>query len=503
MDKNGLITSGLLRREEEETPVGPPLQRVSKQTFLAVIWTACALSFCFVVFRIYIRIKGFRKLFADDYLVLLAWFILLTFDIIWQFKVDVLYWQYDVVAGTTQVSLEFFAAFQDFMPQIITWSAMFYCCLWSIKFSFLLFFRRLGTDIIAPKYWWFVTVCTACGLIACIGDIDYTCTLKDIMYIMVECPKPHHVLFENRTFYANTVADLFTDCLIMSIPIYMVWNTNMSLRKKLLLFGIFSVTIFIMATAIARVSVIIKNGDQLQNASIDWLYLWSALEMCIAIICACLGSFRQLYTSVKKPKPPLPLHNNKLTPTIGGGGSDPSKNRKNKYFLPFSIIRQNPFTATSWTSWSASRTVKGQDSMALSSFTSEPTEAPEILKPEPARTESEEVDIRPTGREGGWRQRWSTLLRMENPQHLNTIDSSFPGSQTLIASNVSGVTSTVITESSGVHVKTSYDVSSTRTGSTSSAPAATREHRGDNGDGPHQTVHRRDHDEHDGGRGFV
>lgn len=132
------------------------------------------------------RFKGFRKLFADDFLVIAAWLMLLASDIVWQVKVGVLYWQYGVSAGTIPLSLEFLEAFQTFMPQIITWNVLFYCCLWSIKFSFLLFFRRLGTDIIAPKYWWFVTVLTACGLIACIGDIDYVCTLKDIMYIMSE-----------------------------------------------------------------------------------------------------------------------------------------------------------------------------------------------------------------------------------------------------------------------------------------------------------------------------
>lgn len=151
-----------------------------------VIWAATALSFCFVVFRIYSRIRSFRKLFADDFLVIAAWLMLLAFAILWQVKSHVMYWQYGVQEGTITPSVAYVDALAGFIPHIVTWNILYYCCVWTIKFSFLLFFRRLGKDLVSPTYWWIVTVITAITLIACIADISWKCTLSSINYIYSE-----------------------------------------------------------------------------------------------------------------------------------------------------------------------------------------------------------------------------------------------------------------------------------------------------------------------------
>lgn len=70
--------------------------------------------------------------------------------------------------------------------------------------------------------------------------------------------------------------DLVTDLLVLSIPVSMVWQTYVPLRTKLVLVGVFSVTVLTMATSIARVSLIFRGQV---DPSIDWLYLWSSVEM--------------------------------------------------------------------------------------------------------------------------------------------------------------------------------------------------------------------------------
>ena len=94
----------------------------------------------------------------------------------------------------------------------------------------------------------------------------------------------------------------------------MLWKVRISIRKKLALIGIFSLTVIVMVFAIVRVGVV-STKDRI--ADISWLYFWSNVEMVIcvsfapyplletmlillllsAIIVACLGSFRQLYVS--------------------------------------------------------------------------------------------------------------------------------------------------------------------------------------------------------------
>ena len=94
----------------------------------------------------------------------------------------------------------------------------------------------------------------------------------------------------------------------------MLWHVRVPLGQKLILLGIFSLTVIVMIVAIIRVAVVNKDGD------ISWLYLWSNVEMATckfscrsfdqlhpitdqslspkAIIIACLASFRQLFVNV-------------------------------------------------------------------------------------------------------------------------------------------------------------------------------------------------------------
>lgn len=65
-------------------------------------------------------------------------------------------------------------------------------------------------------------------------------------------------------------------CLVISIPVLMLWNVRISLRQKLILIGIFSVSVVVMITAIVRVAIV-NSVDE--NLDISWLYFWSSIEM--------------------------------------------------------------------------------------------------------------------------------------------------------------------------------------------------------------------------------
>lgn len=73
--------------------------------------------------------------------------------------------------------------------------------------------------------------------------------------------------------------DVLTDLLIISIPVTILRHTQIPSRKKSILLAIFSATVIIMAVAIIRVTLVKGTEAQLQDASIDWLYLWSNVEM--------------------------------------------------------------------------------------------------------------------------------------------------------------------------------------------------------------------------------
>lgn len=56
----------------------------------------------------------------------------------------------------------------------------------------------------------------------------------------------------------------------------MLWHVRIPLRQKLILMGIFSVTVVVIIIAIIRTTII-----KLENGYIDisWLYVWSSVEV--------------------------------------------------------------------------------------------------------------------------------------------------------------------------------------------------------------------------------
>ncbi|KAI0513193.1 hypothetical protein F5B22DRAFT_648004 [Xylaria bambusicola] len=280
----------------DNTPALPSVERVKQTVFLAITWTATWVSFTLVIFRLATRAKSSRTLLVEDYLVILAWLLLLVSAVLWQIKSSVLYWMYDIQSGKVAPTLEFPIEYSAFLRLVVAWNTFFYSSLWAVKFSFLFFFRRLGSNVSVGRiWWWVVTTVTLAGLIASIADIDYKCTVNNLAYIMEKCSLVKGVRFDDNTFYGNMAIDIATDLLILSIPFRILWNVQIPLKKKAILLGIFSLTIIIIITSILRVVLVKGVGSATRVSSIDWLYLWSNVEVGIAISVACLASFRQLF----------------------------------------------------------------------------------------------------------------------------------------------------------------------------------------------------------------
>ncbi|EED13966.1 conserved hypothetical protein [Talaromyces stipitatus ATCC 10500] len=278
-----------------DEPVFTMHARVSKPVFLGMLWAFTAVSFLFVLFRIVVRYGSFRRLYLDDFFVLLAWSIMLTTAIIWQIQGQVLYEIYAISAGTQSYTPDTLPKFLKFMRFIAPLTILFYSSLWCVKFSFLAFFFRLGSKIQSHRIWWYVVLAvTAAVWISSVADIDYKCSLGGLEDILIQCSDLRHVQYENRTFWANCAGDVITDLLILSIPVLMLWNIRISIGKKLILLAVFSATILIMAVAIIRVVI---NIDLDRSVDISWLYFWSFIEMGTAIIISCIASFRQLFVT--------------------------------------------------------------------------------------------------------------------------------------------------------------------------------------------------------------
>ena len=140
------------------------------------------MSFIFVLFRGYFRLKSFRRLFFDDALVLFAWVILLITAVIWQKRVYIIYYVNDISNGVIDPPpTDLWELVGKQVHQGLAVTILNLVSLWSVKFAFLVLFKKMGRNVRGQKpLWWFVFLFTFATLAVSIGVQAYGCVFGDI-----------------------------------------------------------------------------------------------------------------------------------------------------------------------------------------------------------------------------------------------------------------------------------------------------------------------------------
>ncbi|KAK3075664.1 hypothetical protein LTR53_000812 [Teratosphaeriaceae sp. CCFEE 6253] len=142
---------------------------------------------------------------------------------------------------------------------------LFWTCLWSVKASFLAFFRQLTANLKWPRMaWWVVTIITTLAFIGSIITYPVSCT---------------------------------SFVLVIAIPISIVARVQVSTLQKIALIAVLGLGVIIVGFAIARIIVTDTQGV---HPEISWLALWSAIESSVAVIVCCLASFKSLFTAQRQ-----------------------------------------------------------------------------------------------------------------------------------------------------------------------------------------------------------
>ncbi|CAL8574177.1 hypothetical protein XPA_000145 [Xanthoria parietina] len=280
------------------TPSAIPLcrpARVSQDAFITVLWAGVAIAFLSFLIRVIVRLKVFHKLFADDPLVLFSCILLLTNAITWQVLKEDLYLNIAVSSGQLYPPpADFPQRTERYLRASVAIILFFYTGLWAIKLSFLVFFKKLGENVRHQTLiWWGVLAVTCASYFVCLGMTYYKCLASSFKYIQPHCVLPATVAFQRNTLLVNMILDVVTDVLIIIVPVNLLWKVKISLRQKVALGGIFSITVIIILFAIIR-DVMVSSLSQLLDQT--WLYLWSSVEQTVSIMVACLASSRALFT---------------------------------------------------------------------------------------------------------------------------------------------------------------------------------------------------------------
>ncbi|MCJ1357604.1 MAG: hypothetical protein MMC33_007600 [Icmadophila ericetorum] len=286
---------------------------IGKTLLLASLWTEVGIALCFVVIRLYGKLRLFRRLFVDDLFVVFAWVVLVANAVLVQWVAPSLYLIYEVAAGTaTSVPDDFLDEVSRALHIAFATYVLYYAGLYINKVSFLFFFRTLNNNIKRQRIlWWCVFAFTVSSLLISIGILDHRCFFGPVLDVESICHGDFPLQF-------STALDVISDALIIWIPTNILWSVKIDIRKKLALVGICWLILFIIAFSITRISKL-QNG-QLPDQT--WLFFWSGLELatgkillppaiiispltrfcCKAIIVACLTSFRALYTKSERSR---------------------------------------------------------------------------------------------------------------------------------------------------------------------------------------------------------
>ncbi|KAL8671497.1 MAG: hypothetical protein Q9168_004011 [Polycauliona sp. 1 TL-2023] len=284
---------------------------ISKPTFIGLTWACVAVSFCFLVLRLFVRLRVFRRIQDDDILVILAWLMLLTCGILWHVRstVDLVYESFYTGYGGRKPS--------D-IQHLTNWLRILFAQLflnivglWCIKYAFMALFLRLGHSVTGQKVlWWTVLALTTAGLAISVGVCYYPCIFATLEYEMTQCSKPEAVDAIHRSYQIQVGIDVATDILslfpsqhmpvnagtdgtlVLLIPIQLLRKVRISLKQKMGLLALFSLTIITMIFSIVRV--------ELSSRGPPILFLCACFELTISIIMACIFSYRAYFTENAK-----------------------------------------------------------------------------------------------------------------------------------------------------------------------------------------------------------
>ncbi|TKA77897.1 hypothetical protein B0A55_03341 [Friedmanniomyces simplex] len=283
---------------------------------IIAIWVLAALSLVFVLARIGTRLYVFRRLHIDDGFAVLALAILFANGAVMTAMAPPMYELLAVSVGREEPTPAFLIRASFYLKCQFASTVLFWSCLWSVKASFLAFFRQLSEGLAWPRRaWWAVTTITMMAFLGSIITYPVSCT----SFVLGECQSPENVDRSLISLRFSTAVDIITDICIIALPIAIVAKVQISAPQKVALIGVLSLGVIIIGFAVARIVVTDAQGT---HPEISWLALWSAIESSVAVLVCCLASFKALFTGKRlgSSREPYYAHG-----SVRGGRGAPSK----------------------------------------------------------------------------------------------------------------------------------------------------------------------------------
>ncbi|MCJ1472331.1 hypothetical protein MMC13_000978 [Lambiella insularis] len=267
--------------------------RIPPTAFIGSLTTFLVLAVLSALARTTLRLRQNHTLYTDDYFLLYAVVALcVCAGVAFSIK-DLIYLQIYVGLGWEKPAPDFFQQMLEFEKRIQVASALTWSALYAVKLSFLFFFRNLIRRVRALEVWWWVVLaCVIVGGAASIPLSFIICSNFSEAYMQF-CPIEYQLSHEKIYLDTTTALDIFTDLLVLSIPIALLWKVKISLRRKLALGSMLCLSAFMIIIAIIRTASAPLPVNQVIDTS--FLIFFSGLEAATAIIMVSLTAFRSIF----------------------------------------------------------------------------------------------------------------------------------------------------------------------------------------------------------------
>jgi hypothetical protein len=126
----------------------------------------------------------------------------------------------------------------------------------------------------------------------------------------------------------NCILDILSDVMILTIPCWLLWKVQISMRRKVALGTVLCLSVFMIIIAVIRVAldrIVISTGAEAPDTV--WLYFWTNFEGAIAIIMVSLTAFRSMLgqDAVSKADPSSSITSHSATAAKDSKGSQTSQ----------------------------------------------------------------------------------------------------------------------------------------------------------------------------------
>ncbi|KAJ0298690.1 hypothetical protein COL516b_009775 [Colletotrichum fioriniae] len=229
---------------DPNAPLFGVAHNVSRPALTAYTWANVATSYIFLSLRLLVRWRRNRHLLRDDVWMVFAWVCLLTMAVLQMQQMDSLWYVVELEAGRFVPASE-----EEAELRLEQWLR------WSYALTYLFW-----TGLFAVK--------------------------------ARKCLSPKEVYFYRFSIFFSTAADVFTDLLIMSLPIAVLPSLQLDFRKKFGLAVAFCLALITILTAIVRMTQVLKG----KTVDMVGLAVWSLTELGTAIIVGSLPPLKALLT---------------------------------------------------------------------------------------------------------------------------------------------------------------------------------------------------------------